>query len=385
MFDDNDELKRKLRDFINDEIEELQQHKLRFLALFFSLLLSIALIFTEDSAETIEITGTSQIEETSDNSNEENVKNDKKTSNKKVISVKKDSNKSEREKVVAVLGANSDELYIGDPFQSYEETPPKVQPKNSEVSTIPQQIPIIPSQLSPLPDQIQNLPPIPSMIPQVSEPVMDPTNTVEKEFILTGTAINSNKKSAVVQKISTAQGQNKRVENLILNVGDSLEGHQIVDITPSAVLFDDGHRINSNYLGSDISIYTDEKDIEIDDVPENYSEIPMNPVIILDSDIPIIPDSVVEYNNFSSDKDGFKIPDIAAENDTVFEDNQSLIQIDEKKLDLNSDTADKITESGTNITNDNFLVEDNLNVSADSDDVPFNLQGDSLVSGNNSP
>lgn len=381
MFNDNEYLKQKFRDFINEEIEELQQHKLRFFALFFSLLISIALIFTEDGEETIEINTTSQIEETTVNSNEEDVKPDKKNSNKKVISVKKDSNKSEREKVVAVLGANSDELYVGDPFQSYEEPLPKIQEKPVEISAIPQQVPIIP----PMPDKTLNLPPIPSVVPQITESVNDPKKTVEQEFILTGTVVNFNKKSAVVQKISTTQGQNKRIEDLILNVGDSLEGHQIVDITPSAVLFDDGHRINSNYLSSDISIVTDETDVEIEDIPANYSEIPIIPVSISDSAVPVTPDVVSEYSENLPVEDNLKNLDTVVEEDISVEDVKNFVQIDDKNLDLNSGTTDKLTEFDTDVTNIEVPVSNDNNTTTNNVDAPFNIQADSFASGNNSP
>ena len=385
MFDDEDYLKQKFRDFLKDEIEELQQHKLRFFALFFSFLLSMALIFTEDSGKTIEINNVSRIEETPDVEEEENIKTNKKTSNNEIISVKKGSNESKREKVVAVLGANSDKLYIGDPFQSEEELLPEVQQKSIEKAAIPQQVPIIPPQLPPIPDQIQNLPPIPSAVPQIIEPVLEPIKTVEQEFILTGTAVNFDKKSAVVQKISTVQGQSERVENLILSVGDSLEGHQIVDITPSAVLFDDGHRIKSNYLGDNAIIYA-ENGAEISDIPEDYEKISINPVSSSDSDIPIIPDALGGYEQELIGKDDVNIPDIVIEKDAAFEDDKNLIKIEEQNLDLNSSTADKLPKSDTDSTDIEFPVDNDVNtVSVNNNDVPFNVQGDFLVVGNNSP
>ncbi len=388
MFDDEDYLKQKFRDFLKDEFEELQQHKLRFLALFFSLLLSMALLFMDDGAETVEVSNTSHIEEISDDTAEENAKTDKKTSDKTVISVKKDSTESKREKVVAVLGAtNSDKLYIGDPFQSEEDLPSEVQQNPVEIASIPQQVPIIPPQLPPIPDQIQNLPPIPSVVPQITETAVEPIKTVEQEFILTGTAINFDKKSAVVQKISTAQGQNARVENLILNVGDSLDGHQIVDITPSAVFFDDGHRINSNYLRSDVSIVTDKTDVEIEDTPTKYTEISINPVSISDSDIPVIPDGVDEYNEELPDENDFKISDVEVETDVPVENVQNIIQVNDENLDLNSSITDKLTDNDKNATNIEIEipVDSDIDTSENNIDLPFNVQADSFASGNNSP
>ena len=60
MFNDNDELKKFFRDFLKDEIDELKQHKYRFFALVVSLLLSLSLIFTEDSGATIEVSNSTK-------------------------------------------------------------------------------------------------------------------------------------------------------------------------------------------------------------------------------------------------------------------------------------------------------------------------------------
>ena len=84
MFNDNDELKKFFRDFLKDEIDELKQHKYRFFALIVSLLLSLSLIFTEDSGETIEVSNSTKIEETSDTTEKNGIETDKKTSNKNV-------------------------------------------------------------------------------------------------------------------------------------------------------------------------------------------------------------------------------------------------------------------------------------------------------------
>ena len=177
------------------------------------------------------------------------------------------------------------------------------------------------------------------------------------------------------------------MENLILNVGDSLDGHQIVDITPSAVLFDDGHRINSNYLRSDVSIVTDKTDVEIEDTPTKYTEISINPVSISDSDIPVIPDGVDEYNEELTDENDFKISDVDVETDVPVENVQNIIQVNDENLDLNSSITDKLTENDTNATNIEIeiLVDSDIDTSENNVDVPFNVQADSFASGNNSP
>ena len=390
MFNDNDELKKFFRDFLKDEIDELKQHKYRFFALIVSLLVSLSLIFTEDSGETIEVSNSTKIEESSDTTDKNGIETDKKTSNKKVISVKKDKNNSNGEKVVAVLGANSDELYIGDPFQSDEEKPAKIQQKTPENVVIPQQVPIIPPQLSPIPDQTLDLPPIPSVTPIITEVATEPVKLPEKEFILTGTAINFNQKSAIVQKISTAQGKNVREENLIVSVGDSLEGHKIVDITPSAVIFDDGRKINSNYLAGDgIFINSDENDVEISDIPSDYAEIPVATPTIPELEIPPIPDAVNNYDEDLVENDNFEIKDTKIPDITINLEEDDLVKIDEVQIDeqpLNASAPEKSTEIELDTSsNIDFSADNNFDASPSNSDVSFNMQGIDFVSGDSSP
>ena len=390
MFNDNDKLKKFFRDFLKDEIDELKQHKYRFFALVVSLLVSLSLIFTEDSGETIEVSNSTKIEESSDTTDKNGIETDKKTANKKVISVKKDKNNSNGEKVVAVLGANSDELYIGDPFQSDEEKPAKIQQKTPENVVIPQQVPIIPPQLSPIPDQTLDLPPIPSVTPIITEVATEPVKIPEKEFILTGTAINFNQKSAIVQKISTAQGKNVREENLIVSVGDSLEGHKIVDITPSAVIFDDGRKINSNYLAGDgIFINSDENDVEISDIPSDYAEIPVATPTIPELEIPPIPDAVNNYDEDLVENDNFEIKDTKIPDITINLEEDDLVKIDEVQIDeqpLNASAPEKSTEIELDTSsNIDFSADNNFDASPSNSDVSFNMQGIDFVSGDSSP
>ena len=289
-----------------------------------------------------------------------------------------------------MLGANSDELYIGDPFQSDEEKPAKIQQKTPENVVIPQQVPIIPPQLSPIPDQTLDLPPIPSVTPIITEVATEPVKLPEKEFILTGTAINFNQKSAIVQKISTAQGKNVREENLIVSVGDSLEGHKIVDITPSSVIFDDGRKINSNYLAGDgIFINSDENDVEISDIPSDYAEIPVATPTIPELEIPPIPDAVNNYDEDLVENDNFEIKDTKIPDITINLEEDDLVKIDEVQIDeqpLNSTTPEKSTEIELNTSsNIDFSADNNFDASPSNSDISFNMQGIYFVSGDRSP
>ena len=77
MFDGDDDLKQKLRDFLDDEIDEIKQNKIRFFALIFSFIISLSLLFTGDSdGEKIEVNNTAQIEENAEDTEKKDVEND---------------------------------------------------------------------------------------------------------------------------------------------------------------------------------------------------------------------------------------------------------------------------------------------------------------------
>ena len=281
MFNDSDDLRQKLRDFLQNEFEEIMQNKVRFFALIFSFLFAISMIFVEDDGEKIDVGNPEKIEESPEIS-PKNLPDENKKPNKKVISVKKVEDTNNGEKIVAVIGANSEELYIGDPFQSIEDKPANVKQENSKIENIPQQVPIIPpqapkisvqnSELPPIPDMSVDLPPIPSATPvKLAENI-----TPAAEFILTGTAINSDKKAAVVKKFSTTSEKKEREENMILVVGDFIDGRRIVDITEGSVILDNGDSIHSNYLDSSILISTESNNSEIEYVTETYQENLLN-------------------------------------------------------------------------------------------------------------
>ena len=393
MFDGDDDLKQKLRDFLDDEIDEIKQNKIRFFALIFSFIISLSLLFMGDSdGEKIEVNNTAQIEETAEDTEKKDVEDDEKISNKKVISVKKAHEESNGTKVVAVIGANSDELYVGDPFQSYEEKPAKIQPEDSKNVTIPQQVPIIPPIVPAQPPtnsaQLPDLPPIPYVVPKITEVAMELPKSVEKEFILTGTAINFDEKSAIIKKVSPTQDKNTPEVNLIVSVGDSLDGHQIVDITPSAVIFDDGQKINSNYLGENISISTNKNDAEIPAIPTNYAEIPVEAADFPERDVPILPDSIENYDENSPEKDIPKVEENALSASVSLESEEIPVKIEDTSFDLNSGTTEKISELATDTPNVADSFEDNPDTSENSltaPDIPLDLQDGSFISSDSSP
>jgi len=116
------------------------------------------------------------------------------------------------EGVKIVLGANSDELFVGDPFAS----PPK--PKPAPKVEPPPKV---------------ELPPIPPPQPIQQPPQTQPTAPKEK-IVLTGTAISGTNKTAMFLRDK---------ETVFLTVGDEIGGRIISDVGVDFVTFTDGKRL----------------------------------------------------------------------------------------------------------------------------------------------
>lgn len=113
--------------------------------------------------------------------------------------------------VKIILGATADRLFIGDPFAVEEKVSPEPPPT--------------PKSTPPLP----KIPP-PSII---IEPPPEPEKPKEK-FILTGTAISGDNKTAMFLRGD---------ETLFLTIGEEIGGRKISEISPDFVTFEDGERI----------------------------------------------------------------------------------------------------------------------------------------------
>ena len=125
------------------------------------------------------------------------------------------------EKIKPVLGANFSELYVQDPFKAPTlETPPP------------------PAVVEPVTQTVEILPEIP--VAQIPPPIVEPPKPADN-FLLRGTAINGDSKSALIHKISGEN--NSAAENLIVSLGDSLGSRRVVDITPNFIALDDGSKI----------------------------------------------------------------------------------------------------------------------------------------------
>lgn len=380
MFENKNVLKQKLQEFWQNELEEIRQNKIRVFALIFSFFIAVALMFSEDSGEKIDVSHSEKVEESAEITSKKNIDDDK-NPNKKVISVKKAENKNDGEKIVAVIGANSEELYVGDPFQSSEEKPASVKQEVSKNENIPQQIPIIPpqapkisvqsSELPPIPDMSADLPPIPSVTPvKLAENITPAT-----EFVLTGTAINSDKKVAVVKKISASQGKNEREENMLLVVGDVLDGRKIVNITEDSIIFDDGNNIHSNYLDSNILISAEPDNSEIEDIPGNYQENLLSDENFSGTIDDLTPQTEIDHAEELSQKNN------APEPNNIEVGDSDLMLISETNSDFTK-TAENIISADTNVVADDD--SDAVNVSAESDFVAAN-QAQTFLAGDGSP
>ena len=197
MFDD------ELKKIWQNDLKEIRENKIRFAGLCISFIIAAGLLLTDDSGgEEIILTETppSEVVETSD-------------TNKNIVTIKRAENSNVNENIKIVIGANSDDLFVGDPFKV------------------------------PMKEKIEKPPELPPVI--ISPPVAQ----VKTKFILRGIAIVGANKSAIVQKIID-NDKKAGEENLILGLGDNINGKKIVDIATDSVILEDGEILNID-LGSD--------------------------------------------------------------------------------------------------------------------------------------
>ncbi len=182
-----------LKKFWQNNLIEIRENKLRFAALLILLVfVTILALSNSESGEEIILTEQPQIETAEEFVPVPNAN------------------------IIVALGANSGDLYISNPFKAE----PEIEPPPAEI--LPQ-IPEIPSQ--------------PEII--ISQPVAQESPKPAEKFILRGTAIIGENKSALIQK-------NSSEDNLIVNIGDTLSGKIIVDIAQDSLIFDDGSKMTLN-------------------------------------------------------------------------------------------------------------------------------------------
>lgn len=188
-----------LKKFWQDNLTEIRENKFRFAAICFCFAVAMILLLTDDSGDEEiilnENPAPAEFVETAENLN----------ANKKIIALNSPAISSGNQNIKIVSGANSDALFVHDPFKiSIKE---KIQPPSEII-----------------------LPPV-EEIPPVSN----------EKFILRGTAIIGDDKSALVQKVSS--GKDSDAENLILGIGEDFNGKMIIEITPDFLILFDGTKI----------------------------------------------------------------------------------------------------------------------------------------------
>ena len=189
----------QLKDFWQKELQEIQENKIRFAGLCICFIVLAGLFLADDGGGdeiTLNETPTPEVIETAN-------------TNKNIVTVKNSAVPTADKNIKIVRGANSDGLFISDPFKI---------PEKEKIEPPPELPPVI-----------------------IAPPVAQVPISNEK-FILRGTAIIGANKSALVQKIFVDK-KNSDAENLILNIGDSLNGKRVIDIGVDCLILDDGETL----------------------------------------------------------------------------------------------------------------------------------------------
>lgn len=182
-----------LKKFLQGELNELKENKIRATALGVCFIVVLFFWISDDGSD-----------------NEEIILNEKPPPITKDLPVKVLPIEKSLDGVTIVLGANADELFIGDPFAGEEKTKPATPPPKVVIEPAP---------------------------PVVIQPPPQPEQLVEQpkeKIILTGTAISGDNKTAMFLRGN---------ETLFLTIGEEVGGKKISDISPDFVTFEDGERV----------------------------------------------------------------------------------------------------------------------------------------------
>lgn len=208
MFDDF------IKKFWQREKEEIEKNKFRIGAIIFFAFVAIIFSISDfGKSEEIILSETPQVEEK--NSQPAEVKKISEVAEEKNSAVQKISD----ENIISVVGANSEPLLVGNPFLTYEVE------KIFEV------------------EEDKKIPAAENISPQIVITQTEPKKifTVEEKFILSGTAISGNNRTALVQHY---RGKNFE-GTIILQVGDTLKGKKVIEITDDNLTLEDGEKISA--------------------------------------------------------------------------------------------------------------------------------------------
>ena len=191
----------EVKNFLQAQLDEIRENKLRF-GLIVTCLIVVIIIAALDTEKTEEIKlDTPKQSETVERTKNLNVENPIK------ISVTS-------ENVKSLIGANSDEVFIQDPFKNPAPIEKIEEPKFEE----------------------KILTPIEPIKPVIFEPPKIETPPEEK-FILQGVAIGQ-ESTALVTKII-----GDKTETLFLKIGDKVKGKAVVEIGQDFVTLEGGEKI----------------------------------------------------------------------------------------------------------------------------------------------
>jgi len=209
----------QLKTFLDQELKEIKEHKKRFIAISTAFVISLgALTFSgsDEAAPVSEEEKPTQIEKSTQN---------KKSDDKKKVEPKF--------KNIKGLEKAAAEVEIINPFKvdiAKEEKPVESKPI----------------------EKPPEVPPLPNATPKEIKPVEPEEKVV---LVLKGTAISGDKKMTIIQRsVSTKNDSQKsksssdkkdknNSENIILKIGDKVEGKFIIEINKDFVMFDDGERL----------------------------------------------------------------------------------------------------------------------------------------------
>ena len=189
----------QLKDFWQKELQEIQENKIRFAGLCICFIVLAGLFLADDGGGDEIILNETPTPEVIETAN----------TNKNIVTVKNSAVPTADKNIKIVRGANSDGLFISDPFKI---------PEKEKIEPPPELPPVI-----------------------IAPPVAQVPISKEK-FVLRGTAIIGNNKTALIQKIS--EDKKSDAENLILGIGDNLNGKKILDIAADSVIFEDGETLH---------------------------------------------------------------------------------------------------------------------------------------------
>ena len=200
-----------MKKFFESQLEEIRENKIRFGLLVIALVVTIIFAVADSlGGEEIELEP-KQVAQVEKNS-----------STVEKISVPQ-KNSSASDNVTVVIGANSEEIFVADPFKN------PVPPKKEKPVEVPAQIEKVEPVEKKLPPAVEE-----RIVPPAE---VDAPKPPEVKFILRGVALGE-VKTAFIEKVVSG-----KVETLFLSVGDSVGGKKILDITEDFVILEGNERL----------------------------------------------------------------------------------------------------------------------------------------------